>query len=208
MFTLAIPQSEPSCDRNCSISRILLVKIAEEDPAVHRSASRWLRRWSCTEQVQDRRERLFLHNVEAVLRFNDAGLHVAAAFIAVAGQYAALDDHLAAFLLRFSVDGFEVRVDRAFVDAADRRGCSRRADCRCAVARRLHGEYRRSCRTRFRARSGGGWRCTLTGRADRAEDGTDHLPCSGRSVRKTMMALLPFNSRIDLPSVARRRRKR
>ena len=59
MFTLAIPQSDPSGDRNCSASRRSLVKMADVNPCSTRilDGDRVVER-AIGHDVEDRRERL------------------------------------------------------------------------------------------------------------------------------------------------------
>ena len=72
MFTLAIPQSDPSCDRNRSaLERNESVKIALESPCVDPVVDDPSppARFGDLVDVQDRRERLVLGDLRATLRF-------------------------------------------------------------------------------------------------------------------------------------------
>lgn len=102
MFTLAIPQSEPAYDRNCSASRKLFVIIADESPcgtpfclSIASDSSLYLTR------VKYRCKRFVLNNLIAVFHFGNTWFHITSGNIIVALKLSAFNHKFSAFGFAF-----------------------------------------------------------------------------------------------------------
>ncbi len=81
MLTLAMPQSLPPDERNCSASRRLRVMMADENPAVHHFAMAIASsRCFVFHEIKDRCKSFMLHNLHVIFSFGNAGFHIATAF--------------------------------------------------------------------------------------------------------------------------------